>query len=467
MIRTVSASMIVNRICVAAVPVILLVSIRDVGCAQFIHERAREQWVALFEGHRVRNDRCQAVVVDDQGSCYVTGESVGDGSGFDMTTVKYDTEGNLQWESWYDGPASIHDFTHDIAIDSTGNVYVVGSSLAADYDYALIKYSNDGMEQWVSRYSGPGDSWDIPQAIALDEEGNICVTGTTHTEGYRYTTVKYDTNGNQMWASFYLGTAADDIATAIVCDPAGNVFVTGSSSSMDSSYSEDFATIKYDPDGNELWVARYDGPANSSDESNAIALDSNGNVYVTGSSAREYPPNGKYDCTTIKYDSQGNEIWIERYSGPHDGGNSGRDIFIDENDAVFIGGGSEGDFLTMRYDSDGNLLWDSKYAGPYGDDFVVSIDVDADEKVYVTGNSWGAGVGYDYATVGYAPRGVEMWSLRFNGPENDEDRVKGIGVDAAGNVYIAGETGSLGRADFAIIKYIQLPKIYTTTVELD
>ena len=86
-----------------------------------------------------------------------------------------------------------------------------------------------------------------------------------------YATIKYDANGNQLWEAHYNGPGnATDRATALAVDAAGNVYVTGYS--IGSSTSEDYATVKYDANGNQLWEARYNGPGNSRDEATIVQL---------------------------------------------------------------------------------------------------------------------------------------------------------------------------------------------------
>jgi hypothetical protein len=121
----------------------------------------------------------------------------------------------------------------------------------------------------------------------MDASGNVYVTGNrgddtgAYPDSYlEYTTVKYDGDGNQLWDARYHGRVRDERATAMSLDASGNVYVTGSS--RGSGYSYDYATVKYDGDGNELWVARYNDSANGLAAANAIALDASGNVYVTG-----------------------------------------------------------------------------------------------------------------------------------------------------------------------------------------
>ena len=149
-------------------------------------------------------------------------------------------------------------------------------------------------EEWVARYNGPGDWSDGAYSIAVDNEGNVYVTGYSWGSGtnWDYATIKYDQDGNELWVARYNGPGNNgDVASSIALDKEGNVYVTGYS--YDSGTYYDYATVKYDPNGNELWVARYNGPRNDEDYAYSIAVDNAGNVYVTGTSGGDY--------ATIKY----------------------------------------------------------------------------------------------------------------------------------------------------------------------
>ncbi len=104
------------------------------------------------------------------------------------------------------------------------------------------------------------------------------------------------------WAARYEGPgSAQDSARALAVDDVGNVYVTGSSVCPASPFDTDYTTVKYDAHGNQLWVARYDGSRNFADNAAAIAVDGAGGVYVTGMSAGAGVGFLAMDYATLKY----------------------------------------------------------------------------------------------------------------------------------------------------------------------
>ncbi len=389
-----------------------------------------ELWVVFYDGPESGWDEPSALALDSAGNVYVTGLSSGLGTGDDFATVKYDPEGNELWVARYDGPGPGREIATALAIDSAGNVYVTGLSggLETGDDYATIKYDSDGNELWVVRYDGPESGFETPMALAVDPSGNVYVTGYSSGSGagWDFITVKYDPRGNKLWVARYEGPeGGNDLAFELALDPAGNVYVMGWSGAEceRGCRGGTYTIVKYDSEGNELWVARYDNPEGVTDEPTAMAVDSDGNVYVMGLSGVSWP-NGDY--ATVKYDSQGNELWVARYGG----GGPARALAIDQTGNVYVTGNSG----TAKYDRDGEERWvtGSEYPGNE-----IAIDTD--------GNACIAG---ELGTVKYDPEGDALWVASYDEPLVTEDTATALAVDSVGNIYITGRSDD----DYATVK---------------
>jgi len=442
----------------------------------FAEQPPEQRWVVRYNGPANGDDNTYALAVDSSGNAYVTGYSIGSGTGSDYTTIKYDPEGNQLWLARYNGPASGGDNANALILDNSGNVYVTGESPAnsTGYDYATIKYDPNGNQLWVARYNGPGNDYDAAYSLVVDSFCNVYVTGRSIGSGtvyYDYATVKYDPNGNQLWAARYNGPGNNyDHAYDMAIDNSGNVYITGRSDG--SGTSSDYATIKYDPNGNQLWVARYNGPGNTNDYAYALVVDDSGNVYVTGYS---YGSGTGSDYATVKYDPNGNELWVARYNGPVNGNDKANSLTLDNSGNIYVTGDSYGgvatgnDYATIKYDPNGNQLWATRYNGSASkSDSAGSIAVDDLGNVYVTGESANATPNYDYATVKYDPNGNQLWAARYNGLANNYDAACDLSVDSFGNVYVTGDSygGSGTGEDYATIKYTQ-HNYCTEAVEMD
>ena len=424
-----------------------------------------EDWVARYNGHGNGSDDPKGMAVDGSGNVYVTGISDGNGSGYDYATVKYDSNGNQLWVKHYNSPGNGNDRPRALAVDLAGNVYVTGDSPGSggDYDYTTVKYDPSGNELWVRRYNGTGSGHDRPRAMAVDGSGNVYVTGKSIGSGgwEDYATVKYNTNGNQLWAKQYNGPGNDyDEATAITVDTSGNVYVTGMS--VGSGGWEDYATVKYNSAGNQLWVKRYNRPGDNFDIATAIAVDTLGNVYVTGGVGYGVDYTVDSDYATVKYNSAGNQLWVRIYNGTGDDYDEASSIAVDSLGNIYVTGGSYGygtwnDIATIKYDSNGNELWVNRYNGPANSyDDAIALAIDESGNVFVTGSSGGSGTGDDYITIKYHTNGYELWVKQYNGPANGDDLAYAIAVDESENVYITGlSRGSGTGSDFATIKYLK------------
>jgi hypothetical protein len=396
-----------------------------------------------------------AITTDSAGNVYVTGQT-GAGSESDYATAKYDPFGVERWTRTYDGPGQDEDVAVAIAVDSAGNVYVTGYSVglaSSETDYATIKYDPAGTLLWVARYNSPVDQPDEPAAIALDGEGNVYVTGRSSNSGiwfdYDYATLKYSPSGAEVWVARYNGAGDDwDQARDIAIDGSGNVYVTGTAAFDVGTAYHDYATIKYNSSGVRQWVRFYDGAGENWDEAQSLVLDSGGNVIVTGYSVGSATG---YDFATIKYNPIGEELWAQRHDGPGSGVSHDIGVALAADDAgnVYVAGTSALNYATVKYSGSGQPIWESRF-GAAGEEIVAAVAIDA-TGVYVTGKSLN-----DYVTLKYDFAGAEVWEARYDGPGTGPDGATAIALDGAGNVLVTGSSGGSGTGlDFATIKYGQ------------
>lgn len=422
-------------------------------------------WTRRYDGSDYNDIAC-GLAIDSNGNIYITGTTyiweppvLGDG---DYATIKYNQSGDSIWVNHYNGPWGTDDGAIGIIVDASDNVYVCGYSMGMDatYDYATIKYNSDGNTVWVRHLNGPWGDHDYPAAFTVDDSGNVYVTGLTNGAWtYEdYLTVKYNASGDTIWIRAYNHHIADryDAASSIAFDRDGNVYVTGKSWDYVTRY--DYATIKYDANGNEIWVVRYNGTLDSTDTAVGIAVDDSGYIYVTGSSMLS---GSGSDIVTIKYNAGGDTVWTRCYNGSGDDTDSPTAILTDDMGNIYVIGYSteaNRDYCTIKYDKDGNELWAAHYNGAgNGIDRAYALTLDDSCNVYITGASYGSAPNDDCATVKYDSYGNEIWAIRYNGIANGHDRAYAIAVDSAGYVYVTGESfgGSGAYSDYVTIKYSQ------------
>jgi hypothetical protein len=334
------------------------------------------------------------VTLDGAGHIYTAASLLG--------VVKHDAAGNILWTTPFPGEVE------GIALDAAGNVYVTGFQRGHDDDFLTIKYGSDGLQRWTRTYDGPAHDTDRATAIQVDHAGNIIVTGWAHgfgggTEGRHqdYVTIKYDSNGNQLWRAVYDSPDhRQDMAYALAIDDANNVYVTGQSPAAGTRV-WDAATVKYAPNGSQLWVAFYQSPATNA-AARDIKVDSTGNVYVAGAG---WGLGSRADGFIAKYDNAGRQLWVTTYNAP---GN--------------------------WYDSFSRLLLD-----PFGN--ILACGSASRGNSYV----------YDAVLVKVDANGQRLWTARFE--SGFYNSVKDAAMDAAGNAYVLTDVGTSGRNTFATLKY--------------
>ena len=424
-------------------------------------------WESRFTSSGQSSDIAKKLTIDVAGNVYVTGTSYTNSTnGFDIVTIKYNSFGVQQWTAIFNGAGNGLDEARDIKVDNAGNVYVTGftATTASNFDYITLKYDAAGTQLWAVSYNGSANGFDEAYALEVDAAGNVYVTGGSDvsSQGSNFMTIKYNTSGVQQWIRGYNGPGNSiDAATQLVLDNMGNVYVSGHS--FGSGTDLDIATIKYDNAGTQLFVSRYNGTQNSFDIPASLFVDNAQNVYVAGSSYGGILTDN--DFVTIKYNNTGVQQWAVKYDGPPSEEDKAFDVVADQNQNVYVtgrsvgAGGSAENIVTIKYDAGGNVIWLDSYDGPIsGFDEAREMRLGASGALYVTGFSEGVGTNNDYLTLKYdTVNGNILWEARFDGPASNNDQAFSMEIDANESVYVTGTSfDPTSFQDFSTIKWCQL-----------
>jgi hypothetical protein len=360
----------------------------------------------------------------------------------EIYVVKYDPNGNVLWAKSAAGTNS--DAGMNVATDSCGNLYVTGwfysptitfgsftliNAASGTGDIFIVKYSASGIVLWAKRAGG--SLLDAGSDVVADNNGNVYVTGSFKSSNITFGSfvlnnpvpgsgvmfvVKYDANGNVLSASGWSGANATGIAT----DGSGNVYLTGVFTNSTITFGSftltnnasglgDIFIVKYNTNGNVIWVTSAGGNAN--DASSDIAKDGIGNVYVTGSFSSSTITFGEITLTNastafapedmfvVKYDPSGTAIWAKSAGGIS--ANRGSGIATDGSGNVYVTGpfclypitfgtitlpnGGAWDMFIVKYDSNGNVPW-AKRGGGSKTEYGRGVVTDLNGNVLVIGD---------------------------------------------------------------------------------
>jgi hypothetical protein len=428
------------------------------------------------------HDEITGIAVDSTGFLYVTG--ITNSSDFPTTASAYQTAFNgqgadydvfvMKWNpnltdliySTYFGGTGM-DWGYGIAVDSAGNAFVTGATKSADFPVTpgafQTQFHNDGADVFVAKLNASGSALiystylggsdpqhrtaDVAYGIAIDGVGNAYVAGDTQSNNFPTTPgapqvsrrgisdafiTKLNSTGTGLIYSTYLGGSDGDSALKIAVDALGNAYLTGVTASADfpatsgsfqtsrNGQAADVFVTKMNSDGTGLVFSTYLG-GRGFDRPAGITVDSLGHAYVTGStesqdfpttpaSLEPSPPNGTcvYPCSqtyafATKFSPDGSALVYSTYVGGSGGGGSG--IAVDDLGNAYITGwmdaffqgtddafqrshAGSGDAFVAKLNLSGSALVYSTYLGGSSGDSGTSIAVDAAGNIYLGGQTY-------------------------------------------------------------------------------
>lgn len=282
--------------------------------------------------HSTSADVGNSIVLDTTGNVYIAGST--NGAGF---VAKYNNSGTLIWQKILtDG--NTNEFKK-LATDSFNNVYVLGLSSASKYQI-LVKYNSAGVLQWQKKLTyGVLTSTDDFIGLSVSGSGNTYVCGTTTngttTNGFM---IKYDSSGNISWQK-----SMTIWPRQLIVDASENIYITGSDTASG------VYVAKYNINGELQWSTT--NTQYFSTLGHDIALDYNNNLYIL---VRSPSQPASYNMSLLKFSPAGVMHWARYLAINHAAGNSlGYSISIDAYDNVYVSGKLTDSMLVLKVPNSG------------------------------------------------------------------------------------------------------------------
>ena len=457
---------------------LLLLSASIFFCTDVSNAQIAEEWTRSY-GTVANYEENYSVYVDENDDVYSCGYIDEDGISL-ASIIKYNSAGDQIWIKTFTSGNGF-DVFRQITGDGNGHIFVTGMAETESQMVNAItaKYDLDGFLLWSHSFDSGNNMADAGLYVMVDQPGNVYVGGYTehylneYSAGADFLTLKYNSNGSLQWSQTHNGSGDNrDVVYGMTLAPTGHLYVTGTSGILpndDSGTSgDDWATVKYNTNGDEIWTVTYHNPDLEDffgETPRAVIVDSENNVIVTGWAANGLDMG---DMLTIKYNQDGAELWNERFNEYGSGGEAATWIGLDESDNIYVAGSMmneafDQDFCMIKYDKNGNVIWQNLYSGePGGTDFMSSAAMDNEGNVYL--NGFGnfnpdTNVAYDFLTFKINPDGEEIWHIAHDGAALSEDYCWAIALDSENNVYVAGVTieDNTFTFDATTVKYSAIP----------
>ena len=354
---------------------------------------------------------------------------------------------------------------------------------AGNADVFLAKFDPAGNHVWSARFGTY--SLDQGLGVTCDAWGNVILAGefasTISLGGYTLTSVgesdiflaKFDGDGDHVWSRGFGGPTHWDEPRNIAVDNAGNVLLTGNfgvtidfgGGPLTGINGQDIFIAKFDADGNHIWSYGYSHP--SGQWGGGIAADSQGNVLWTAVyrdtidvGGGPLTHSGGLGSVLAKFDPLGNHVWSQSFNIIAIGAVRSHDVAVDGSNNVHVTGGFGGfvdfgggtltaiieDTFVAKYDTNGDHVWSRNFTPSTDDDRAEGIAVDASGNVFLAGNFEGsvdlgggpltsAGRRDGYIAM-LDSNGQHVWSLRFG--QETRDWANRVVVDPWGNAIVIG-----------------------------
>ncbi len=363
-------------------------SIKNEGETEEIHNTLKmsliEDWDISFEAGV--DEYGEDIAIDEStGDIYVVGYNGTVGVDYDVLLIKYNSDGDQQWNVTWDNGGN--EYGYGVAVDSQSYVYVAGSNGTTypTFDVLLLKFNSSGEQEWFRTWDS-GD-YDAGWGLKIDSQDNLYIAGQTKASQGDLLLLKYDSSGLYKWNSTFGGTNGQH-GYDLAIDSSNNIYIAG----LTITASQDLLLVKFNSSGFHVWNRTWGGTDH--DYGWGVALDSGNSVYIAGWT-QSFGALLK-DMVVVKYDTAGNWQWNRTWGTSLN--DEARSIGVDSADNVYMYGFTNMENVSIvKFNATGEFLWDKQWGNSTGLSKYWGYDlvIDSFDKIYITGYYRPAGVPSD------------------------------------------------------------------------
>lgn len=350
-------------------------------------EIGQNDWYRIWSSPDTIFENCYDMVLDSENNIYITGTVYStDLQIFNMILIKYqNTSDSFISRNWHMKNST---YSYAMAIDSLSNIYLAGKAYNGSKKvFVLVKFDNDLNYVWNRTWGHYEDNH--CNCIAIDSQDNIYLGGRIKQENDNYDIclIKYNKSGDLQWHQIW-SHYGDLTCNAIAIDLSDHLYLTGCRKDPAISSEDDICLLKYNSSGYLEWSTIHDTP--TFELGLGIALDSKEDIYIVGQTDSDLSPNF-IETFLIKYTKEGVYEWNKIYSGEVGMWCYSTDIAIDSNDNIYLGGStklieSNGPSASViKYDNNGTLQWHVEWGEPHIEE-CRAIALDSMNNVLIAGD---------------------------------------------------------------------------------
>jgi hypothetical protein len=414
-----------------------------------VFAQVRVDWAALQGARAGSSEKLGGVAVDPTGAVYVAGSTDSPQGSGRLLVAKYASDGTPSWTRTHDTSLGGAVYVYAAALDGAGSFYVAGTATDTAHPthwYPMVlKYSTDGTLLWARVFRRESGGF---VALAFAASSRVLLLGGPIGPPFELSMTAVDAQGQLLWETRYAGGPNEDVfAQRLAVAPNGDVVAVGTVRSSGGYWDIRPLIVRVNPRGEFLWTRRMDDPGIAYGDTGDVVLDPADISYVAlRISASAQQP---WAIGVAAFDAHGNELWVRTLPGASPASYTiASGIALDPFGRVVVAGSAAFDSAVGVFERDGTFVWSRLLDDPGGSgagsvEFGEFLGIDA------TGNIWLAGSTYsssnfwtaDYFAIQYDPQGELRCATRYSLPPvrgHSIDWMQAAALAPSGGIVVAG-----------------------------